>query len=332
MKLLLMLIVLASNYGLQAQYFSIKNVYNSDSTYVFPVFQSVARPDIAKKINTVIQTDIVGKVNSNAVNPFASVDWEDEFNYDMGANNERVIALVITGAHSGAGYHVTHHNYNYDSRTGKPIDLNQLLGSEGQARLRKAYYKIWKESIKENLKDPYFADDYKTCLAEAENTMEVTINRMLITEGGIRVWGGACLDGSSEQSDRTAEPHEFSFGQLLPMLTNYGYSCYVNKVATGPLQILLRGLIDGKYPISFTLLPGQASGSVGGLIVYDKVGTPLNLKGIMNGNQIVFHELDAASGQPISDIETTWDGTKLSGTFTNLKTKKQLPFLASPVK
>lgn len=86
-----------------------------------------------------------------------------------------------------------------------------------------------------------------------------------------------------------------------------------------------------KYPISLALLPGDDAGSIKGSIVYDRVGGPINIKGTVHGNQIKFNELDE-SGNSLSDIEVTWNGTKLVGSFTNLKSKKQMPFEAVVVK
>jgi hypothetical protein len=66
------------------------------------------------------------------------------------------------------------------------------------------------------------------------------------------------------------------------------------------------------------------------MIVYDRFGGVIKLNGTMNGNQFNFHELDE-SNNPVSDINVNWDGTKLAGTFMNLKAKKQMTFAATPV-
>ena len=327
MKYRLLILMLMVHSVLYAQ-FTIQNVYNEDRTYVFPVFQSVSRPDIAEKINNTIQVKFVEHPNPNAKNPFGTVDNEDEYRYEIGANNSRVLSLSITGAHSGMGYHVSNYDFNFDSHTGNPIDFNKVMGVEGQTRLRKALYKVWKESIKPNLNDSNFADEYKECLANAEQITELDIRRMLITDNTIRVWGGSCLDGTELREDQTAVPRDFSFGQLLPMLTNYGFSLFVRQPASGPFQILLRGTVDNKYPISLVLFPDQGD-AIKGQIVYDRFGTPINVKGTMTRNNLLFNELDE-QGLPISEIKAIWVGSMLSGIFTNLKTKKQMTFLASP--
>jgi hypothetical protein len=92
---------------------------------------------------------------------------------------------------------------------------------------------------------------------------------------------------------------------------------------------LMRGTIDGKYAISLSLHPvsPEAPGTLSGTIVYDRIGEPITLGGTMNGNQLVLHELDA-SNNAVSNIEVSWDGTRLTGSFINLKSKKQMSFVA----
>ena len=309
-----------------AQIFEIKTIEkNTDErSYQFPLVQSSQRPAIAKIINTSIQTDI--GADPISADPFATVGGEDEYSFHVFSANERVLSMVVTGSHSGAGYHVTRHKFNFDARTGKAIDLDLVFGTEGNARLKKALLKSWKNAIKANMND---REEYKECWTEAEKATDLYFDRAMIRDDGISVWAGNCLDGSQYESDRTAGPHEYSFGQLLPMLTPYGYSLFTTPLTTGPIKTLLRGTVDNKYPISMTLFPGTPK-TLTGMIVYDRVGEPLNLVGTMTGNQIVLHEVDEKNVE-LSTIEVTWDGAKLGGMFTNLKTKKQMVFVVEPV-
>jgi hypothetical protein len=238
--------------------------------------------------------------------------------------------LVVTGSHSGCGFHVTRSVYNYDSKTGESIDINKIFGSDGEVKLLKLLLKQWKEKLKAAQASE---DRYKECI-EDPNTITAfsieNINRYLIGDHSISFWAGQCLDGSEAEYDHTVGPHVLSLGQLLPMLTPYGFSLFVDKWHA-PMQTLLRGTIDGKYPISLTLKDGGSADTIGGMIVYDRVGEPINLGGTVNGTQFTLHELDA-SNNPLSDINVSWDGSKLTGTFTNLKSKKQMSFVASLVK
>lgn len=318
-----------------AQVYTIKEIKKQEDAYVFPLIESTQRPAIAKKMNTIIQTDVGGDPKS--ADPFGGIELEDEYSFETGTVNPRVISMIVTGSHTGAGLHITRYTYNFDSRTGTPIDLNHVFGAAGQAKLKKMLYKAWTAALKAATDDAQHGEEYKACLAgaEAEKTTELEHNQVLINDHGISFWAGYCLEGTTYEfeADRGKGPHEFSFGQLLPILTPYGYSLFADKTA-GPVQTLLRGTIDNKYPISMTLLPpkeGSAPGTIAGMIVYDRVGEPINLSGTLNGNLLVFHELDG-SNNPLSNIEVAWDGTKLSGTFVNLKSKKSMPFLVSVVK
>ncbi|HWA32889.1 MAG TPA: hypothetical protein VG737_02110 [Cyclobacteriaceae bacterium] len=307
------------------QVLTVQEISRNSGDYVFPLIQSSQRPAIAKKVNSIIQQDL-GSASNNE--PFADLENEDTYSFDRGAANERLLCLIVTGSHTGAGYHVTRHVYNFDSRTGELIDLDKLFGADGQSKLRKVLCKYWKDAVKAN-QNTEPKEEYQACMNDAKTRTEIDVARMLIQEKSIQFWGGQCLDGSQYEYDQTTGPYELSVGQLLPMLTPYGYSLFIEKKSAAPFETLLRGTIDGKYPIRLTLLPGS-SGTVNGTIAYDKVGQPINLKGTQEGQNFVIHELDDA-GNPLSDIKITWTGSQLTGTFINYKSKKQMTFAASPV-
>jgi len=315
-----------------AQIFTVRKISTNDDAYQFPLIESSQRPGIAKKMNLSIQKDL--GANPTLKNPFDSISGEDEYYFEVNGINERILSIVVTGSHTGCGLHITRNDYNFDSRTGALIDFNQVFGADGTVKLNKALYKSWKAKLKGAVSDQSRGEEYKACLAEAENITELSGGRTIITDQGVKIWAGSCLEGTTYdfEADVSAGPHDFSFGQLLPMLTPYGYSLFAER-SSGPVQSLLRGTIDNKYAISLTLLPGKegsAPGTIGGMIVYDRIDQPINVSGTMDGNKFIFHELDD-SNNPLSDIEVTWDGAKLTGTFTNLKSKKQMPFLAAMV-
>jgi hypothetical protein len=294
---------------------------------------SAAHPEIGKRINTFVQKD--WGYEPNAKNPFenSGIPEEGDFQYEVGANNARVLSLTVESSYSAAGLHIDRRPYLFDSKTGATIDMNRLFGADGMAKLKKALHKSWKAAVKAAAddKNESRASEYKDCVTNDTGT-ELQPDRMMVLDQAIQFWAGGCLEGTGYdfEADRSRGPHTYSLGQLLPMLTPYGYSLFVDK-GTAPFQTLLRGTIDGKYPISLTLLPGKDGGTVGGLLVYDRVGEPLNLDGTVNGNQLQFHELDT-TGSPVSDIEVSWNGTKLTGSFINLKTRKQMAFDAAVVK
>ncbi|HZY77896.1 MAG TPA: hypothetical protein VFE50_00140 [Cyclobacteriaceae bacterium] len=326
MKSLLVCFLLFAGHISIAQVFTIKTIDRGEG-YKFPLIESKQRPAVAKKMNDVIQTDL--GTNPGYTNPFDSVNFEDEYSFEVGVVNESIISLTVTGAHSGCGYHVTTNRYLFNSRTGENIDIGKIYAADGEAKLKKALHKMWVESIKPLVSDGTFGETYKECLAAAQKNPDIYIAQTFIKNYGISYRAGYCLDGSNSNVDQASGPYDLSFGQLLHILSPTGFALFIDQ-PSGPLRNLLRGTIDGKYPISLVLLPGKTSDMVGGLIVYDRIGTPINLAGKVQGNQIVFNELDEANN-PLSNIEVTWDGKKLTGSFTNLKTRKQMPFLASAV-
>jgi hypothetical protein len=334
MKYLILLLLFVCTQVVSAQVFKIGYITSTDSAQkTFMHIESAERPAIAKKIDAAISQD--WGYDAKAKDPFENLEVPEEadFHFTVGANNDRVLSVTVESSYSACGLHIDRRAYHFDSKTGEAIDLRTLFGPEGDAKLKKALHKSWKAALKAAAEDPREsrAEEYKACLTN-DNTSETDPSRIMIMDLGIKIWAGSCLEGTGYdfEADRSQGPHDYTLGQLLPMLTPYGFSLFADKGAA-PLQTLLRGMVDGKYPISLTLLPAHPAGSVKGVIVYDRVGEPINLYGTIDANQIKFHELDATGGH-LSDIEVTWDGTKLTGSFINLKSKKQMPFLAAAAK
>lgn len=313
--------------------FQINYIQSADGTRKFLKITSQEHAEAAKRINAFIAQD--WGFNPAAKDPFENLEVteESDFHYELGAANTRTFSIVIVNSYSAAGLHIDRRPYLFDSKTGAAVDMSKLFGADGQAKLKKALHKSWKAAVKAAAEDKNEsrASEYKDCLTNDTDT-ELQSERMVVLDQAIQFWAGSCLEGTAYdfEADRGHGPHTYSWGQLLPMLTPYGFSLFIDK-GVAPLQTLLRGTIDGKYPISLALLPGKGDGNLVGMLTYDRIGEPLNLAGTMNGNQIRFNELDA-SGNPVSDIEVTWNGTKLTGSFINLTTKKQMTFEAAPVK
>jgi hypothetical protein len=320
-----LIITLHSAFG---QIFSVIETTKKEGEWKFPVIKSQERSAVANKINFAIQSGSGGDPGTE--DPFMMVPEEDQYGYKVAALNDRVVSVMVWGAHSGAGYHLTETYYNFDSKTGAQIQLNKMFGNERQAGLRKALCELWKMSLETNSHGTSQPEEYQRCLNESKNRTQCDILNWQITDHGIQLWTDLCLDGSNYANDAAKGPHELSFEQFAPFLTPYGYSLFITKPSKGPFSLLMHGTI-ATYPINLILLPdADKPGSVNGRIVYERVGEPLNLIGTVNGNKFSLHEVDA-SNKPFSDIEVTWDGTKLTGTFLNLKTQKQLPFMASGI-
>jgi len=315
--------------------FTIKNIRDSTDmgSYVFPVLQSTQLPEIAKKINRTLQVSELGlEIGPSIKDPLINLKNEDDYGYTIICDNARVFSLEISTGHHGAGSHYQFRNYSFDAKTGSTINLNTLFSVSGQTKAKQSLYKAWKESIKANLNDNTFSEDYKSCLAEAGKTSELEINRMAVAEKTVDLWGGSCLDGSTWMMDKTLGPHRIPYEQLLSMLTPYGLSLFVGSPSsTNSLQqALIKGKIDSKYDITLTFTQSDPSGMIKGIIVYDKFNSPIPISGTLKGNKVLFHEMDEHDA-PVSDLDCTWDGKNLTGTFKNLKSGKVMTFVAIKV-
>lgn len=331
-RLIFALLVLICTTNVRAQ-FTIVDIKDNaeEAAFVFPVLASQKQPAIAKKINQSLQTNELGMaVAPTTKDPLEKLKNEDEYYYRVVCNNERVFSLEITTGHNGAGSHYQFRNYSFDARTGNAIHLNNLFAATAQVKVRQAVYKVWKESIKPNLGDATFADEYKECLAGAAGTTELEISRMVVTDNAVDFWAGSCLDGTAWRADRTLGPHHIPYEQLLSMLTPYGLSVFVGPApsANALHQRLIKGKVDGKYDVSLTFAAPDGSETFKGVLVYDKYNAPIQLSGTLTGDKVVFHELDA-SGTPVSEFDCMWDGKGLKGTFKALKSGKVMPFAAA---
>jgi hypothetical protein len=307
--------------------FSIKEVIRKGGDYKFPIIVSTQRPAIANKTNTIIQQGL--GADPTLKNPFDSLQNEDEYYYRVGTINDRIISLIAGGAHSGCGYHVSETAYNIDSRTGESIAFDKLFITAAKPKLMAKIFNAWKSKLAALRKGGN--ERYKECIEDLDQRTSFTeqdIRKMLVTDTGIKFWAGQCLDGSESAYDETVGPHEFSYADLLPVLTPYAFSLFIDQTSSAPLQTLLGGKIDGKYPITLVLLPAS-NNNFNGILSYDRVGDPLKITGTMVGNDLVFHEIDPSSGANLSNISVKWNGTKLDGVFINLKSNKQMTFVAS---
>jgi len=299
-------------------------------SYIFPLLQSGQQPDVAKKINESLQMSELGlTINHSTKDPLAKLKNEDDYSYTIICNNAKVFSLEISTGHNGAGSHYQFRNYSFDAKTGNAIDLNTLFSASGQPKVKQSLYKAWKESIKANLNDNTFSEDYKNCLAEAERISDLEINRMAVAEKRVDFWGGSCLDGSTWMMDKTLGPHRIPFEQLLSMLTPYGLSLFIGSPSSSSSlqQALIKGKIDGKYDITLTFTQYDPSGLIKGIIVYDKFNSPIPTSGTLTGNKVLFHEMDEHNTS-VSDLDCTWDGKNLTGTFKNLKSGKVMTLTA----
>ncbi len=311
--------------------FTIKEIRESDDefTCTFPVLQSASQPEIARKINKILQMkELSLQITPTTKDPLSNLRSEATYTYNLASNNGRVFSLEIMTGHNGAGSHFQFRNYSFDARTGNPVNENTVFYPAAQVNVRQAFYKLWKESIKAHLKDDNFGEEYKRCLAEAETMTELPFDRMTITDSGFNFWGRGCLDGASWTADATIGPYTLSYDQLLADLTPDGLSLFIGAApsAVAMQQSLIKGKIDNKYPITLTFTSSSDRGELKGIIVYDKFNTPITLTGTVTGNKVVFHEMN--KDVAVSDIECIWDGKNLNGTFKNVKSGKVMSFEA----
>ena len=172
-----------------AQSLTIKEIKSDSGGHAFPVFESADRPAVAKKINEIIQQE--WDIHPGAKKPFGERSFEEneEFDYAVSANNDRVLCFYVESSYASCGLHITRSDYIFDTKTGASIDPNKLFGADGQSKLKRSLFKMWKAACRSAAADASNnrSDEYKECLAasESEKRTEVEISQMTVTGKGM---------------------------------------------------------------------------------------------------------------------------------------------------
>jgi len=295
----------------------------NDAQLSFPVVVSTQQPALAKKIYAKLLADALdlpAESTSEQVQDAMQSWWAHS--YQVLENNNKIFSIQLNRS---AMHNIPDNKiYVFDVHTGDLLDMNKMFTSKISI-VKKSLLEEWKARIKGHLNDER-AEDFKTCLEEANKLTGLEISEIHLTNTGFEFEGTSCLEVNAFATEGdTRDPFTRSFNQVWFALNPYGLSFFIEPSTTGSIyNVVLHGTIDQKYPLSIILfLPKQSSAEVEGLEIYDKFGENISLKGKVDGNNVVMQEM-TNDGKPQARLEGIWDGTKWQGTFTNIKTGKAL--------
>lgn len=304
----------------------------------FPVFESEGRPEAAKLINQYFQqAELTFLLSSQNPNPFEKMKLSEElrgYSYKILTNTAEIKSIRVTTTTCPRLCSSTERYYAFNGRTGSPLEVKSLFTDWGFKHIKQSLLEQYKTRITEHLNDQDFADDYAACLKAANTMTEFPVSTMFFSEKNLSIKGGQCLDvTSSEAKTAMSDVYSRPLLEYWWALNPAAISSFFGKKISGStyLNKILHGKIDGKYP--FTMLINSESDratpdSRQGYEVYDKYLQTIYLQVIKEGNKLTIHESNLP-GQIDGTFEGTWNGTTLSGTFTNQKTKAVMPFSAS---
>jgi hypothetical protein len=320
------------SWNLQAQVLTVqtlKDTTNAGMEFTFPKVQSTQRPEVARKINEYLQINELN-LSKASLNFEYLKGQEDLIEYDFVvlANTANLFTVQFTGKRCPRLCFGFNRYYTFDARTGIRIGVKEIFADGGRGNLMKSIIPDYKSRLKAHLESSQsYTPEYKDCLQNAESLSEFPFQELYLLENSLVVTGGQCLDVTAGETMDDVYP--LAFEKFWWSLSDYGLTFFVTRHVAGAYNnVILHGKIDGKYAFTFLLIPDKNNTTrLYGYEIYDKYRQNINVNGSVKGNQIQFHELDAKN-LPQATFTGTWDGTRITGTFKNLKTNKEFPFTA----
>ena len=337
MKNTLTVLLVLSNL-LLAQGFKVKDLAPKGSEQHFPLVVSKTHPNIAEKMNIILQLDILKHLPNKYKDPFKLMGYSscEDFSYVFGKKHLN-ISIEIEGC--GAYCENYTRNFNFDLTTADDISLRDIVTQEGIKKLERD---IRDRSIKQietaisklaKSKEPEDVEAlnmYKECLVERKREkFYFKLDRGVefkLSKDKIIFTHDRCSNHTMRALDDIGDfVNSFKLKAIEPYLTIYGKTLLSGKKSkyTSPYaeQKLYKGYIDKKYPITLYLYSISEEGSVEAIYWYNKYKTPIELNGTYKNGHFSLKEGENAI------IEADLKGKKrVLGTYKNLKTSKEMSF------
>lgn len=323
-----------------------------DST--FPVISFAENPLVETKINTFLQVNELEYVPHSGTNPFKLVstgtisysNYVYFYSWEKLETPKNILSIGMDGEASGAYPENFSVWKNFDLRTGNFINAQDLF----QASSVKVIEKLLEQKVKKRV------NDFLTQLKSEKNPSEETEDQIAIYEGcfteqsldniqyffgkdKLTFVAGRCSNHAMRALDDLGS-HELEF--TYKELEKY-WSPYAKNLLSGSDNIgrtsfrnkLYKGKIDGKYSITVLvsrLYPADDSSGTSSFNAeywYDKNKKLIKWNGQMKGNHISITENDhyddvTSQWIPRAFVEAEMKGNKISGTWQDDKTKKNL--------
>ena len=300
--------IFALPYVLSAQYFTVDtikavDIYDQASRFpeVIPPNSKSAWPeDAANTINTYLKYKLLTQVQGKeAENIFGVVfpneenfGGQSEFDFSVLANNRQFISLLISYSFTGAYTEYSDEYFSFSSHNGEHLRLYDFFEGDNYTVVGDLVSKECVNTINAFLadldaEDEYSQDQrgmYKECLESfadggfPSNTFYLTDSTMVFTRYRCSNHMMAALD------DLWKFHVPMSFEQLRPYLSDKGRRLLLHETLDIPANVhlpedkILRGTLDGKYPIT-ALFSGLTGNYLTGVYWYDNYKIPIELYG-----------------------------------------------------
>jgi hypothetical protein len=335
-----------------------------DESNAFPIIISVNRPDVAEKINLMLQVSYLSQVPGiyKDNDPYFYSDNNGEcgqnvfLGYSIITVTNKIIEAELNSEKTyctGIGSANENMIEYFDLVTGNKIVFDDLFNKDHLTNLKAEAINSFKQQF-----DNYEKDiKYKLKTSSEENDQEIYQGQLelysqckkytsiesfnnyefLLSKGEIKIVRNNCWSNEFERGiDEYASPSFiFKLSDYTSTLSEYGKYIMGYSEVYSPTRILeskiLKGLIADKYPITAVIKRVYNDGSLDMYYWYNKVGIPIELHGkLINGVLTLvendYHNETEHRWIPKANISAKVTNTKIEGFWENYKTKEKLKF------
>ncbi|XOV66437.1 MAG: hypothetical protein ACFHU9_12495 [Fluviicola sp.] len=313
----------------------------------FPIIRSSENPKAAERVNIVLHHRMLEKMYKeddqnrfeNVFPPEGEFHGASEFEFDILANNERYFSVAITCAYTGAYTEYSTNYFNFDAKTGQPVQLSDLFGvsaiydlSEWVSGAIHAEITAFMKTIDTNDPEGYGAAEqfemYAECAEWYSETQTLSNDYYYLTDTSIVFVRGRCSNHMMAALDDLWEFHEeYALNEVHSMMSPDGIALMAGELLRYkdldvPEGKIIQGQIGDKYPITM-LLSYSYDNYYNGIYWYDKVKQPIQLSGKQEHGYL--HLTEEVSGKSTGSfdlrvinggmLEGEWKNTDGSKTF-----------------
>lgn len=304
MRTLTLLLFILGAFASQAQFEVDSFIDHDEYGYpsYFPIIRSSENPMAAERVNIVLHHRMLEKVYKGedenrfekVFPPEGEIHGASEFDYDVSANNKQYFSVSISCSYTGAYSEYYTQYFNFDAKTGQPIQLSDMFGVSAMYDLSdwvtsSIYAQIieYMNYIDEEDPDGYKEEQlemYSECAAWYEEPQSLSEESYYLTDTSIVFHRERCSNHMMAALDDLWDFYEeYPLVEVQSMMSSDGIALLAGeKLHYSDYAIpdgkVLHGKIGGKYPITM-ILKHSYGDSYYGEYRYDKVKQPIKLSG-----------------------------------------------------
>ncbi len=345
------LLALISSFSGFGQAFRVDTLAENDTwgnSSRFPVLTSMQNPKAAEKINYMLQGILLQNVYGSEGSIFRHVfAKEDEigglsdFTFEVTRNDDRFFAVILSYAATAAYSEYNTQAFNFCSKTGVLLTLDDLILPESQAELGSRINELAAGDINDLLNNLSDADEFATdkremyseCVENYKGSQHLNKSGFLIKEKEILFLKERCSAHYNAALDELWNLNQMiAIDELKGYFTQYANEAFLGSgKTTGHLSKssnrVLSGNIGGKYPIKIIL--NEDEYGVHGVYWYESQKRIIELRGtkLKDGSYSLTESVD---GKDIArlNLKSSEHVQGLKGTWTKLAGGTSLPFEA----